>query len=70
MNSEAMEKPVADESANNANSHVADETETVALYNLARQPSGNEPDDQNDKQPLVRQMHALSLSLSLCRGIG
>ena len=35
MNSEAMEKPVADESANNANSHVADETETVALYNLA-----------------------------------
>ena len=46
MNSEAMEKPVADESANNANSHVADETETVALYNLARQPSGNDPDDQ------------------------
>ena len=27
MNSEPMEKPVADESANNANSHVADETD-------------------------------------------
>ena len=65
MNSEAMEKPVADESANNANSHVADETETVALYNLARQPSGNDPNDQNDNESLVRQMHALSLSLSL-----
>ena len=37
MSSEAMEKPVADGSASNANSHIADETETVALYNLARQ---------------------------------
>ena len=43
MKSEAMEKPVADQSANNANSHVADETETAAPYNLARQPSGNAP---------------------------
>jgi len=50
MNSDAMEKPVADQSANNANSHLADETETVALYNLARQPAGNDPDDQNDSQ--------------------
>ena len=57
MNSEAMEKPVADESANNANSHLADETETVALYSLARQPPGNDPDDQNDSQPFARQMH-------------
>jgi len=70
MNPEAMQKPVADEGADDANRRVADETETVASHNLARQPSGNEPDDQNDKQPLVRQMHALSLSLSLCRGIG
>ena len=47
MNSDAMEKPVADQSANNANSHVADETESVSSDNLAREPSGNDPDDQN-----------------------
>ncbi len=58
MNSEPMEKPVADESAHNANSQVADETETVAPYNLARQPPGNDPDDQNDNQPFARQTHA------------
>jgi hypothetical protein len=67
MNSEAMEKPVADESANNANGHVADETETVALYNLARQPPGNDPDDQNDNQPLARQMHAFHWPFALIR---
>ena len=54
MNPEAMQKPVADEGTDDANRCVADETETVASHNLARQPSGNEPDDQNDKQPLVR----------------
>ena len=54
MNPEAMQKPVADEGADDANRRVADETETVASHNLAGQPSGNEPDDQNDKQPLVR----------------
>ncbi len=59
MDSEAVEKPVADESANNANSDIADETETIAPYSLARQPPGNDPDDQNDNQPFARQMHAV-----------
>ena len=45
MNSEAMQKPVADERADDANGRVADETESVASHNLARQPSGNDPDD-------------------------
>jgi hypothetical protein len=40
------------EGADDANRRVADETETVASHNLACQPSGNEPDDQNDKQPM------------------
>ncbi len=57
MNSKAMQKPVADERADDTDSRVADETETTALHNFARQPSGNEPDDQNDNQPLIRQMH-------------
>ena len=52
MNPEAMQKPVADEGADDANRRVADETETVASHNLARQPSGNEPDDQNDNATL------------------
>jgi hypothetical protein len=65
MDPKAMQKPVADERADDANCRVADETEPVAPQNLARQPSGNYPDDQNDKQSLVRQMHALSLGPSL-----
>jgi hypothetical protein len=41
---------------------MPNQTEPVPLNNLARQPSGNDPDDQNDEQPLVRQMHALPLA--------
>ena len=63
MNPEAMQKPVADERADDADGRVADETETAASDNLARQPSGNEPDDQNDNQTLVRQMHVLLFAL-------
>jgi hypothetical protein len=36
--------------ASRANRRVAGETETTAPYNSARQPSGNDPDDQNDNQ--------------------
>jgi hypothetical protein len=61
MNSKAMQKPVADEGANDSNRRVTDETKPVAPYDLACQPSGNEPHDQNDYQSLIRQMHALSL---------
>ena len=37
MNSEAMQKPVADQCADDVNRRVADETETIAPYDLARQ---------------------------------
>jgi hypothetical protein len=63
MNSKAMQKPIADERADDANSRVADETEITASDNLARQPSGNDPDDQNDNQPLVRQMRVCICSI-------
>ena len=53
MNSEAMQKPIADERADDANRRVADKTKPVAADNLAGQPSGNHPNDQNGKQPLV-----------------
>ena len=68
MNSEAMQKPVADEGADDADCCVADETETTAPYDLARQPSGNDPDDQNDNQSLVREMHGLAFAFALIRG--
>src|SRR5271155_2731508 len=58
MNTEAMQKPITDERADDANCRVPDKTESVAPNALARQPSGNEPDSQNDNQPLARQMHA------------
>jgi len=63
MNSEAMQKPIADERADDANRRVANETKPVAADNLASQPTGNDPNDQNDKQPLVRQMHAVLSAL-------
>ena len=50
------------ERADDPNRRVADETKPVAGNNLASQPSGDDPNAQNDKQPLVRQMH-LSASL-------
>ncbi len=61
MNPEAMQKPIAYECADDANCCVADETEPVSSDDLARQPSGNDPHNQNYNQALVRQMHALPL---------
>ena len=63
MNSEAMQKPVADEEADDADRRIADEAKFVAPHNLARQPSGNEANDQNDDQSLVRPMYGLPLAL-------
>src|SRR5271170_5412638 len=62
VKSKAMQEPVTDERPDNTDCRIADDTEPVPLNNLARQPSGNDPDDQNDKQPLVRQMHVLPLA--------
>ncbi len=58
-----MQKPVADQGADDADRCVADETEATAAYDLARQPSGNDPDDQNDNQSLVGQMHGLAFAI-------
>src|SRR5208282_567979 len=63
MSSEPMQKPIADERADDANRRVADETKPVAPNNPASQPSGDDPNDQNDKQPLVRQIHAFPSAL-------
>lgn len=52
-NSEAVQKPIANERADDADCRVADETEPASSDDLARQPSGNDPDDQNYNQPLV-----------------
>ena len=51
MNSEAMQKPIADESADDANRRVANETEPVAADNLASQPSGNVPTTKMTSNP-------------------
>ena len=61
MNSEAMQKPVADEGADDADCCVADETETTAPYDLARQPSGNDPDDKMTISPWSERCMVLPL---------
>ena len=68
MNPEAMQKSVADEGANDANRRVADETEPVAPHNLACQPSGNEPDDQNTISPSSDRCMFCPCSFALSRG--
>jgi len=60
MNPESMQKPIAYERADDANRSVPNETKPAFTYYLSRQPSGNEPDDQNDDQSLISQMHASS----------
>ena len=69
MNPEAMQKPVADEGADDANRRVADETETVASHNLARQPSGNEPDDKMTMNPWSDRCMLFSQPFALIRGL-
>jgi hypothetical protein len=39
MKSQAMQHPVTDERADNADCRIADQTEPMPLDNLARQPS-------------------------------
>ena len=63
MNPESMQEPVADERTHDAYCRVADEPEPAASDNPARQPSGNDPDNQNDNQPLVRQMQVFLFGL-------
>jgi hypothetical protein len=53
MDSKTMEEPVANERANNANGGISNETKPIAPDDLSGQPSGNDPNDQNDKQPFV-----------------
>ncbi len=67
MNSAAMQKPIADERADDPNRRVPDKTKPIAANNLASQPSGDDPNAQNDKQPLVRQMRALPSALRIER---
>jgi hypothetical protein len=51
MKSKAMQEPVTDERPDNTDCRVADQTEPVPLNNLARQPSGNDPDFQMTSSP-------------------
>jgi hypothetical protein len=62
MDSKTMQEPVANERANNANRGISNETKPIAPDDLSGQPSGNDPNDQTDKQPFVRQMHSVSFS--------
>jgi hypothetical protein len=42
------QEPAAHEGAGNTNNKIADNAKAGALHNLAREPSGNHTDYQND----------------------
>src|SRR5262245_31922484 len=52
MNPQTRHQPAADQSAYDADGHVANQAEAAALDNLAGEPAGNDADDQNDQKPL------------------
>jgi hypothetical protein len=64
VEAELRQEPAADEGACDSDEEVADDPETGALHDLARQPSGNEADHQYDQQTFTRHVHVLVLQLA------
>jgi hypothetical protein len=57
MNVEPRQQPITDESAQQSNYQVPDQPESPASHHLSCQPTGNEPNQNNDQEALIRQMH-------------
>src|SRR5215813_5603270 len=60
MNADARQQPVTDESADQTDDQIANQSEAAALHNPTGQPAGNDADDQNDQETLIGQIHGLS----------
>src|ERR1700704_954904 len=53
MDAKARQQPIADERADDADQEIAEEAKAGALDDLARQPAGDETDEQDDEQTFV-----------------
>jgi hypothetical protein len=61
VDTELGQQPVANEGPYDPDEQVTDESEPGASHDLARQPSGNEPDQQYHKETFARHMHLPNL---------
>lgn len=59
MNADARQQPVTDESADQTDDQIANQSEAAALHNPTGQPARNDTDDQNDQETLIGQIHGL-----------
>jgi hypothetical protein len=57
------EKQAANESISDSDEEFADNPESGALHDLARQPSGNQADHQYDQETFTRHMHLCVLQI-------
>ena len=57
MEAELWKKPTANEGTCNSDEEIADDSEPGALYDLTRQPSGDETDKQYDQETFTRHVH-------------
>jgi hypothetical protein len=60
MDVKPRQQPITNKSSQQADDHVSDQAETRASHHLACEPSGNEADEKNDQEALIRQMHVHS----------
>lgn len=68
VDTEAGHQPVSDERTDQTDEQVADQSEAAALHNPASQITGNNPDDEDDEETLIGEVHAIALLLGLSRG--
>ncbi len=55
MNAQFGQQPIADESADNAYAKIGDETKARAAHDLARKPTRDNADENNDDETFTGQ---------------
>jgi hypothetical protein len=63
MNPHTWHQPAADEGADDADGHVANQAEAAALDNLAGESTGNDAHKQNNQKTFASDVHCATLSL-------
>ena len=62
MDADPRQQPIADKRADQANNQVTDQSEAAAFHYSPGQPSGDDPNQKNNEQTLIGQVHNLLLA--------
>src|SRR6266852_6979098 len=60
VNTKSRQQPITDECPNQADDQIADQSKTATFHHPACQPSGNNSDNNDDQETLIRQVHDLA----------